>query len=146
MVKKLLPNLTTEEKLDMTLDDIINYENKQEILYLKSKISDKEYQIMDQEDQIMDQDDLIRDQEYQIRDQEGFIKSSRDLKYNVISLYDWIIHIDRQGLEYVIGEHEYKNKLWETSTIRDKIPMSNYLLIVTENETLYRLPYYSSYK
>merc|ERR1712070_262130 len=132
MVKKLLPNLSTEEKLDMTLDDIINYENKQEILYLKSKISDKEYQIRDQEDQIMDQ--------------EGFIKSSRDLKYNVISLYDWIIHIDRQGLEYVIGEHEYKNKLWETSTIRDKIPMSNYLLIVTENESLYRLPYYSSYK
>merc|ERR1712070_1160824 len=132
MVKKLLPNLSTEEKLDMTLDDIINYENKQEILYLKSKISDKEYQ--------------IRDQEYQIMDQEGFIKSSRDLKYNVISLYDWIIHIDRQGLEYVIGEHEYKNKLWETSTIRDKIPMSNYLLIVTENESLYRLPYYSSYK
>ena len=132
MVKKLLPNLSTEEKLDMTLDDIINYENKQEILYLKSKISDKEDQIMDQEDQIMDQED--------------FIKNSRDLKYKVISLYDWVIHIDRQGLEYVIGEHEYKNKLWETSTIRDKIPMSNYLLIVTENETLYRLPYYSSYK
>merc|ERR1711907_46521 len=101
MVKKLLPNLSTEEKLDMTLDDIINYENKQEILYLKNKISDKEDQIMDQED---------------------FIKNSRDLKYKAISLYDWVIHIDRQGLEYVIGEHEYKNNLWETSTIRDKIP------------------------
>ena len=63
----------------------------------------------------------------------------------IISLYDWVMHIDKYGDEYITGYKKYSDKFWETSNIKNKIPMSNYLLVVTENESLYRLPYYSSY-
>ena len=66
--------------------------------------------------------------------------------YSIVSLYDWIIHIDSYGDEYIKGFKKYSyDRIFETSNIKTKIPMSNYLLVITENESLYRLPYYSSY-
>ena len=112
-----LPDLTIEEKVNMSLDEIINYEHKQEISYLKEKL-------------------LI---------QKDLINNLNNMKYKVNTIDEWMIHINQYGEEYVSGYHRVKNKYWETSSIKDKIPLSEYLLIVTENETLYRLPYYSVY-
>lgn len=61
-------------------------------------------------------------------------------KKNTI-LEDWALHIDQDGLEYVTGYIREKNKDWETSTIKEKIVLSEALLIITENESIYILPY-----
>ena len=71
-------------------------------------------------------------------------------KYNenteIITLYNWIIHIDSNSLEYVAGYSYHSESLWDTSFIKEKIAMSTYLLIITENETIYCLPYCESAK
>ena len=62
-------------------------------------------------------------------------------------MHDWIIHIDSSGKEYVRGYKKNKyDRVWETSFIQHKISMSTYLLVITESETLYCLPYSESYK
>lgn len=104
-----MPSITINDKLNMTLDEIImeelSNENK-ELSQLVKEMNDN----------------------------------------SIVSLYDWIIHIDSYGDEYIRGFKKYSyDRIFETSNIKTKIPMSNYLLVITENETLYRLPYYSSY-
>ena len=64
----------------------------------------------------------------------------------IITLYNWIIHIDSNSLEYVAGYGYHSESLWDTSFIKEKIAMSTYLLIITENETIYCLPYCESAK
>jgi len=64
----------------------------------------------------------------------------------IITLYNWIIHIDSNSLEYVAGYGYHSESLWDTSFIKEKIAMSTYLLITTENETIYCLPYSESAK
>tara|TARA_B100001758_G_C18297270_1_gene550325 strand:- start:5 stop:310 length:306 start_codon:yes stop_codon:yes gene_type:complete len=61
-------------------------------------------------------------------------------------IYNWIIHIDNNGWEYITGYRNNSSNLFETSNILHKLPLSEHLLIVTENESLYKLPYYSSEK
>ena len=63
----------------------------------------------------------------------------------IVELDNWIMHIDQYGEEYVIGNKLRKKSLWETSTIKEKIALSKSLLIITENESIYRLPYNSRY-
>lgn len=104
-----MPSITINDKLNMTLDEIImeelSNENK-ELSQLVKEMNDN----------------------------------------SIVSLYDWIIHIDSYGDEYIRGFKKYSyDRIFQTSNIKTKIPMSNYLLVITENETLYRLPYYSSY-
>ena len=101
-------NLTAEEKLNMTLDEIYIEELKEKI----SKLENQKYNF--------------------------------DNRYGVVSLYDWIIHKDQYDQEYVSGYKYNKHSLWETSTIKNIIPMSTYLLVTTISESVYRLPYYSS--
>ena len=63
---------------------------------------------------------------------------------NITKIYDWIIHIGSNSLEYASGycdkaSHPYN--IWDTSYIKTKIPLSDSLLIITENESIYELPY-----
>ena len=68
-------------------------------------------------------------------------KSKSKFRKNNTVLEDWIIHIDQYGLEYITGYIHSKKKDWETSTIKERIALSDSLLIVTENESIYILPY-----
>ena len=63
----------------------------------------------------------------------------------IVELDNWVLHIDQYGHEYVIGNKLRKKSIWETSTIKEKIALSTSLLIITENESIYRLPYNSRY-
>lgn len=86
--------------------------------------------------------DEIKIKELQIENSE----MRNDLKKNnVDTIYDWIIHIDSDSNEYITGNRNNSSNIFETSNILHKIALSEYLLIVTENESLYKLPYYSSY-
>ena len=71
-------------------------------------------------------------------------------KYNenteIITLYNWIIHIDNNSQEYVSGYRYNSDSIWDTTYIKEKIAMSTYLLIITENESMYCLPYCESNK
>ena len=60
------------------------------------------------------------------------------------NLYDWNI-ITEGNFEYVEGYREFSERLFETSYIKYKIPMKEYLLVVTSNESLYKLYYVDSY-
>jgi len=64
----------------------------------------------------------------------------------IITLYNWIIHIDNNALEYVAGYGYHSESLWDTTYIKEKIAMSTYLLVITENESIYCLPYTESAK
>ena len=64
----------------------------------------------------------------------------------ITPLYEWIIHIDNNSLEYVSGYRYHSDSIWDTSYIKEKISMSTYLLIITENENMYCLPYTESAK
>jgi len=64
----------------------------------------------------------------------------------ITTLYNWIIHKDSNSLEYASGYGYHSESLWDTSFIKEKIAMSTYLLLITENETMYCLPYYESAK
>lgn len=71
-------------------------------------------------------------------------------KYNenveITILYKWIIHIDSNSQEYVSGYRYHSDSIWDTTFIKEKIAMSTYLLIITENENMYCLPYVESDK
>ena len=111
-----MPSLTINEKLNMTLDEIIMEELYNENTELYNENKELSQIVNDMHD------------------------------YSIVSLYDWVIHIDDYGDEYIRGFKKYSyDRIFETSTIKTKTPMSNYLLVTTENESMYRLPYYSSY-
>ena len=68
--------------------------------------------------------------------------------HNTISytnIYNWIIHIDIDGLEYVSGYRHNSNNIYETSNIREKIIMNDGLLVITKNDSFYKLPFLYSY-
>jgi hypothetical protein len=60
-------------------------------------------------------------------------------------IYEWSIHTDTDNSEYIRGYRNNSYNMFETSNIKYKIPMSTFLLIVTENDSIYHLPYYSCY-
>ncbi len=61
------------------------------------------------------------------------------------NIYDWIIHKDIDGLEYVTGYRNNSNNIYETSNIREKIIMNDGLLVITKNDSFYKLPFLYSY-
>ena len=71
-------------------------------------------------------------------------------KYNenveIINLYSWIIHINDYSQEFISGYRHKSSNEYVTSHILHKIPMSTCLLVITENETIYCLPYCESSK
>ena len=58
----------------------------------------------------------------------------------VQTIYEWDIVNDGQ-FQYIEGYREDSENLYETSNIVFKIPLKHSLLIITENESLYCLPY-----
>ena len=66
---------------------------------------------------------------------------------SLYTLNNWEI-VNDNCYQYIEGYRENSENIYETSNIVMKIPLRDYLLVITENETLYRLPYsecYTSY-
>lgn len=121
--------LTTDERMKMSLDEIENFDLKCELEELKRSLSEIEWQ----------NNNLFM--------QTKSLKCELEEKSEITIMHDWIIHIDSSGKEYVRGFKKNKyDRVWETSFIQHKISMSTYLLVITESETLYCLPYNESYK
>ena len=121
--------LTTDERMKMTLDEIENFDLKCELEELKRSLSEIEWR----------NNNLFM--------QTKSLKCELEEKSEIMIMHDWIIHIDSSGKEYVRGFKKNKyDRVWETSFIQHKISMSTYLLVITESETLYCLPYNESYK
>jgi hypothetical protein len=64
---------------------------------------------------------------------------------HIDNISEWVIHVDSSNKEYVTGFRNNSTRIYETSDIITKIPLRNSILIITENESVYRLPYYSFY-
>jgi len=130
-----MSTLTTNQKLNMSLDEIINEELKEKIEKLKKKY-----------DKQMIKNDIL----FETLENVQYINIQLENRYNEMSeitnLYNWVIHIDSNGREYVSGYRYANPELYDTSYILHKIPQSTYLIVITENETLYLLPYSGSYK
>jgi len=120
--------LTAEERMTMSLDEIDNFNLKQELEQMRMAMSEIEWENIN----------LFKETKS--------LKCELDEKSEIMILHDWVIHIDGSGKEYVRGCKVNKyNKIWETSYIQHKISMSTYLLVITENESLYCLPYCKSH-
>ena len=130
-----MSTLSTEQKLNMSLDEIMIEELKEKIEKLETKCDKQKFK----NDILVETVDNLR---YNYRQLEN--------KYNemceMTNLYNWIIHIDSNSKEYVSGYRYNNDKLYDTSFILHKIALSSYLLVITENESLYVLPYSESYK
>jgi len=128
-------NLSIEQKLTMSLDEIMIEELKEKIVKLEKKC-DKQ---MIKNNILVE---TVENLKYNYRQLEN--------KYNemteITNLYDWVIHIDSDSREYVSGYRYNNSKLFDTSYILHKIPQSTYLIVITENESLYLLPYSESLK
>ena len=120
--------LSVYERMNMSLDEIEIFNLKCELDKLKRSLSEREWE----------NDKLFMETKH--------LKCELDEKSEIMILHDWVIHIDSCGKEYVRGSKKNKyDRVWETSFITHKISMSTYLLIITENESLYYLPYNESY-
>ena len=130
-----MSTLSTEQKLNMSLDEIMIEEFKEKIEKLETKCDKQKIK-----------NDILVETVEQLR----YNYKQLDNKYNemteITNLYDWVIHIDSDSREYVSGYRYNSPKLYDTSYILHKIPQSTYLIVITENETLYLLPYSESYK
>ena len=188
-----MTNISTQQKLDMNLDEIQDFEHIQNIcieddeLPTLSDLSDTTHFNMEISQLYEENDTLKRTITNVLKDNDGLDltndglekklstlkkdlktllkekqKVSTDLwklqkdykhlthKYNenteITTLYNWVIHIDSNSLEYVTGYGYHSESPWDTSFIKEKIAMSTYLLVITENESIYCLPYYESAK
>ena len=124
-----MSDLSVSKRMTMSLDEIELYNKNIEISSLKSKINELR----------IENNNLERD----LR----ITKNLYNENIEIPVLFDWIIHLDSNGSEYVRGYkcNQY-NSIWETSFIKSKICMSTYILIITETESLYCLPYCESNK
>ena len=126
--------LTASQKLTMSLDEIMIEELKEEMEQLKIK-NDK---LMIKNNHLVETVDNHKYHYQQLQN-----------KYNenseMINLYHWIIHIDSSSNEYVSGYKYNCDNIYDTSFIKHKIPLSTYMLVITENESLYVLPYCESF-
>lgn len=68
---------------------------------------------------------------------------------HITTLKNWEFILDKDvGYEYVLGHRDEwgaSNNLYETSYVKWKIPLQDSFLVITENDSLYSLPYYQSY-
>ena len=124
-----MSDLSVSERMTMSLDEIQLYDKNIELSKLKSKLNEL----------CIDNQKLAKDLK--------FTETLYNENIEIPMLFDWIIHLDSNGSEYVRGyKYNQYNSIWETSFIKHKICMSTYILIITENESLYCLPYYESNK
>lgn len=68
---------------------------------------------------------------------------------DVVTINNWEFIFDKDaGREYILGHRDEwgdSGRLFETSYIMYKIPLQDSFLVITENQSLYRLPYFQSY-
>lgn len=64
------------------------------------------------------------------------------------TINEWEFVSDDNGKQFVQGHRETWSEIgtiYETSYVLYKIPLRDHFLVITENESIYRLPYHSSY-
>tara|TARA_B100001175_G_C19430630_1_gene601040 strand:- start:79 stop:471 length:393 start_codon:yes stop_codon:yes gene_type:complete len=130
-----MSNLSIEQKLTMSLDEIMIEELKDKIAKLEKKC-----------DKQMIKNDILVETVENLRYNYRQLENKYNEMTEITNLYDWVIHIDSDSHEYVSGYRYNNPKLFDTSYILHKIPQSTYLIVITENESLYLLPYSESLK
>jgi type III secretion system FlhB-like substrate exporter len=130
-----MSNLSIEQKLTMSLDEIMIEELKEKIVKLEKKC-----------DKQMFKNDILVETVENLRYNYRQLENKYNEMTEITNLYNWVIHIDSDSREYVSGYRYNNSKLFDTSYILHKIPQSTYLIVITENESLYLLPYSESYK
>ncbi len=120
-------SLTVDDKMNLSLDEIIISDLKDKIAGLNE-----------------DMESMACMNRY-LMNKNDTLKNLLKEKEEIVVLNDWIVHLDSNGKEYVRGlKNIFDDRIWETSFIREKICMSSYLLVITESESLYCLPYRES--
>jgi|TARA_B110000483_G_C17779050_1_gene382863 type III secretion system FlhB-like substrate exporter len=130
-----MSNLSIEQKLTMSLDEIMIEELKEKIVKLEKKC-----------DKQMFKNDILVETLENLRYSYKQLENKYNEMTEITNLYNWVIHIDSDSREYASGYRYNNSKLFDTSYILHKIPQSTYLIVITENESLYLLPYSESYK
>ena len=130
-----MTTLSTTQKLNMSLDEIRIEELNEELEKSKKK----------NEKLIIKNNELIETLSNKRYAHKQLLNTYNEMS-EMINLYDWIIHINDDSKEYVSGYRYNNPNLYDTSYILHKIPLSTYLLVITENESLYVLPYCESSK
>ena len=130
-----MTTLSTTQKLNMSLDEIRIEELNEEL----EKSKKKNGKLIIKNNQLIE---TLSNKRYE---HQQLLNTYNEMS-EMINLYDWIIHINDDSKEYVSGYRYNNPKLYDTSYILHKIPLSTYLLVITENESLYVLPYCESSK
>jgi DNA repair exonuclease SbcCD nuclease subunit len=130
-----MTTLSTEQKLNMSLDEIRIEELNEEL----EKSKKKNGKLIIKNNQLIE---TLSNKRYE---HQQLLNTYNEMS-EMINLYDWIIHINDDSKEYVSGYRYNNPNLYDTSYILHKIPLSTYLLVITENESLYVLPYCESSK
>ena len=130
-----MTTLSTEQKLNMSLDEIRIEELNKELEKSKTKNGKL----------IIKNNELIETLLNKRYEHLQLLNTYEEMS-EMINLYNWVIHINGDSKEYVSGYRYNNPKLYDTSYILHKIPLSTYLLVITENESLYVLPYCESSK
>ena len=130
-----MTTLSTEQKLNMSLDEIRIEELNEELEKSKKKNGKL----------IIKNNELIETLSNKRYEHLQLLNTYEEMS-EMINLYNWVIHINGDSKEYVSGYRYNNPKLYDTSYILYKIPLSTYLLVITENESLYVLPYCESNK
>ena len=130
-----MTTLSTTQKLNMSLDEIRIEELNEEL----EKSKKKNGKLIIKNNQLIE---TLSNKRYE---NQQLLNTYNEMS-EMINLYDWIIHINDDSKEYVSGYRYNNPKLYDTSYILHKIPLSTYLLVITENESLYVLPYCESNK
>ena len=161
--------LSTKKKLSMSLDDIQfiesqfkSYEEQQVVELtnenesLKATITNllKKNEDLEAEKEGINKSlaSTLKNLRLSIKDKQNVATELWQLqnRFNetveIINLYNWIIHINDSSQEYISGYRHKSSNEYITSHILYKIPMSTCLLVITENESIYCLPYCESHK
>ena len=116
--------ISTENKLNMSLEEIQYIENLEEDNNKLKK--NKKYL----EDKLND----LRHDYYSLKD-----------SLEVLELEDWIIHTTCSNNQYISGYLISEKKMWDTSNILSKTATKYGLFVITMSESIYYLPYSESY-
>lgn len=161
--------LTTNKKLSMSLDDIQFVESQyrsvdeQRVIELSNENESLKFTISNilkkNENLEAEKEGLNKTLASTLKNLRVAIKEKQNIstelwelknKFNenveIINLYNWIIHINDYSQEFISGYRHRSSNQYETSHILHKIPMSTCLLVITENESIYCLPYSESHK
>ena len=161
--------LSTKKKLSMSLDDIqfiesqyksseeqkiIELNNENESLKLTIGNLLKKNETLESEKEGLNKtlSSTLKNLRSAIKEKQNISTELWELKnkfnenVEIINLYNWIIHINDYSQEFISGYRHRSSNEYETSHILHKIAMSTCLIVITENESIYCLPYCESNK